>query len=123
VLIECPLTSNSSFCSVHLQLQDDTAIIAGKLSYIPATNGNSRATATPLELSASGVPGTAVGNATGIVTQPGVADFFRFNATAGRAFVSGQVIPRDNLSLMAPGVHAYSQILWWCVTLVRLYAS
>ena len=72
-----------------LQLEDDTAIIAGKLSYVPALNGNSLATATPLATTLSG--STATGTATGIVAQPGAADFFSFAAAAGTATISGQV--------------------------------
>ena len=72
-----------------MQLQDDTAIIAGKLSYEPALNGNSLATATPLATTLSG--STATGTAAGIVAQPGVANVFSFSAAAGTATITGQV--------------------------------
>jgi hypothetical protein len=79
-----------------LQFEDDTAVLASKLSYTAATNGNSLATATPLATVVSGI--TATGTATGIVTQPGVADVFSFTAAAaGTATITGQVTHRLTL--------------------------
>jgi hypothetical protein len=59
------------------------------MGYVPSLNGNSLATATPLTAVVAG--NTATGTGTGIVTQPGVADFFSFTAAAGTATISGQV--------------------------------
>jgi hypothetical protein len=63
------------------QKQDDLAIIATKLSYAPAVNGNGIATASVLVPAVSAGTGTAT--ATGVVAQTATADMFRLQAGAG----------------------------------------
>jgi hypothetical protein len=57
--------------------------------YVLSLNGNSTGSATPLTPFVSGSTTTA--NATGIITRPGTAEFFRFCAAAGTASITGQV--------------------------------
>jgi hypothetical protein len=102
-----------------LQGEDDTAIIASRLSYIPATNGNSLATATPLATVVFGITATSTG--AGVVTQPGVANFFSFSAPVpATATITGQVHTLISSAsklagnsakvLFAQGGHMYA----WC---------
>jgi hypothetical protein len=63
-------------------LQDDVAIIASKLRYSWAGNGNTTATATTL-MPTIWANGTANGSAMGIVQQPGALDMFRVQAGVG----------------------------------------
>jgi hypothetical protein len=74
---------------LSLQQEDDVTIIASRLSFVPALNGNSIGSATALTPTVTGT--TASASATGIVTQAGAADFFSFTAAAGTATVSAQV--------------------------------
>jgi hypothetical protein len=94
-----------------LQTQDDTAILAttadipARFGHAPTVNGNSQATATPLAITTfpdtmdgpfgTRVPhplaGKSVGTGTGLVIQPGVANFFNFTASAGAAAIIGKV--------------------------------
>jgi hypothetical protein len=63
------------------QKQDDLSIIATKLNYAPAINGNGIASATTLAPAISA--GTAAATATGVVAQTATADVFRLQAGAG----------------------------------------
>jgi hypothetical protein len=81
--------SHSGRCFSVLQLEDDVSIITGKLGRIASANGNSIGTATTLVPTVTGT--TASANATGIVAQAGVSDFFSFTAAAGTATITGQV--------------------------------
>lgn len=84
------LTSGYVVAGCVMQLEDDIAIITGKLGAIPALNGNSISTATVLVPTVTGT--TASATATGIVAKTGVSDFFSFTAAAaGTATVTGQV--------------------------------
>jgi hypothetical protein len=73
------------------QLQDDMAIIAGKLGYAPKTNGDSIATATGLTATINGA--TASSTAYGVVAQAGVPEFFKFQAAAGSSTIKTQLTP------------------------------
>jgi hypothetical protein len=73
------------------QLQDDLAIIAGKLGYAPKTNGASIATATPMPATVSGATANSI--AFGVVQKAGEPEFFKFQAAAGPATVKSQLTP------------------------------
>jgi hypothetical protein len=73
------------------QLQDDLAIIAGKLGYAPKTNGASIATATPMPATVSGATASSI--AYGAVQKAGEPEFFKFQAAAGPATVKSQLTP------------------------------
>jgi hypothetical protein len=95
--------------STPVQTEDDTAILGRsdplqgvpKLGYVPAVNGNSSASATPLTInvmSTTGGPagtGVSAGTGTGLVIHRGVANFFSFTAAAGPATITGKVSERD----------------------------
>ncbi|KAF6250327.1 hypothetical protein COO60DRAFT_1706134 [Scenedesmus sp. NREL 46B-D3] len=72
------------------QQQDDLAVIAGKLSYAPARNGNSLATAAALVPTISA--GTATATVTGIVAQTAATDMFKLQANAGTMSFSVSVL-------------------------------
>lgn len=77
------------------QKEDDTAILASNVGWVPSRFGNSFATATPLQFILSSDGNTATATAAGVVAQAGVSDFFRFNGTKGTtATFTGQVIIR-----------------------------
>jgi hypothetical protein len=73
------------------QKQDDILIISQKLGWVPPLVGNSLSTATELTGFAASGTNQFSASASSIVVQPGVADFYKFNANAGTATITGQV--------------------------------
>jgi hypothetical protein len=73
------------------QLQDDLAIIAGKLGYAPKVNGDSIATATPMPATITGATASSV--AYGVVQKAGAPEYFKIQAAAGSATIRSQLTP------------------------------
>jgi hypothetical protein len=91
LLAVCTRCADVSAVCFLLQLQDDLAIIAGKLGYAPKLNGDSMATATGVTADVQGSTATSV--AYGTVAQAGVPEFFKFKASAGSATIKTQLTP------------------------------
>jgi hypothetical protein len=85
----CVVCMFAAHCAVEQQ-EDDTAVIASKLGWVPSSNGNSLDNSTAMQLAGYSAS-TATRTASGIVTRAGVADYFRYYAAAGDASFTGKV--------------------------------
>jgi hypothetical protein len=98
---------------LYHQREDDLAVIAGKLTYIPQQNGNSFGTATPLTIkSTNGASFNAAGS--GIISQTNQLDYFSLDVTTpGNLSMTVTVVAYSNLPVEATVYHSEGTQIGW----------